>query len=77
MNISVLFAMKWWFYHNMASIEVHCINGPCQSEDVDLTKSIETRSDLVEHRFSCNDCNTTFVIMTEIMDVKVPGEIKQ
>ena len=61
----------------MASIEVHCINGQCKSEDVDLKKSIQTRGDLVEHRFACNDCKTTFVIMTEIMDVKVPGEIKQ
>lgn len=59
----------------MASIEIHCLNGQCKSEDVDLNKSIETRSDLVEHHFACNECKTTFVIMTEIMDVKVPKEI--
>ena len=60
----------------MASIEIHCINGQCKSEEVALTQSIETRSDLNEHHFLCNDCDTTFVIMTEIMDVKVPEEIK-
>ncbi len=56
----------------MASIEIHCINGQCMSEDVELTNSVSTREDLNEHSFCCNDCNTTFVIMTEIMDVKVP-----
>ena len=61
----------------MASIEIHCINGQCQSENVDLHKSIETRSDLVEHSFTCNECKTTFVIMTEIMDVKIPKGITQ
>ncbi len=58
----------------MASLEITCVNGECRSEDVELLKSNETRSDLVEHRFSCNDCKTTFAIMTEIMDVKVPKD---
>jgi len=61
----------------MASIEIHCVNGQCKSEDVDLTQSIQTRGDLVEHHFSCNDCKTTFVIVTEIMDVKVPKDVSQ
>ena len=59
----------------MASIEIHCINGQCVSENLDHTNSIQTREDLVEHSFYCLDCKTTFVIMTEIMDVKVPEEM--
>jgi hypothetical protein len=56
----------------MASIEITCANPDCDSEDITLKESIETRNGVFEHSFECNICHTRFFIATELITVKIP-----
>ena len=58
----------------MGAIEVPCANIDCDSEDVKLLESIPTRTDVFEHVFQCNDCDTRFCIATQMLFVRVPKE---
>lgn len=60
----------------MASIEVKCANQNCNSENVNLKESVETRWGVFEHSFECTDCKTRFYIATELLAVSEPGVTK-
>jgi len=56
----------------MASIEIKCANLDCNSDNVDLKESVETRFGVFEHVFDCIECKTRFYIATELLTVKTP-----
>jgi len=59
----------------MASIEIPCANPNCDSDDITLKESINTRSGIFEHSFECNYCHTRFYIATELLTVSIPKDV--
>lgn len=58
----------------MASIDVPCVNPECDSEDIEILSSAETRNGVFEHIFKCSTCDTKFCISTELIFTKIPQE---